>query len=295
MTRPRSSWLFVPGDSPRKIQKAIESDADVVILDLEDSVQTANKSLARVTVAQVLASTDAAARCFVRVNAKSFGQSSRDAKERLYEDLSVAQAAAGVVLPKCEGPKDVVDLASCIRSRMEIVAIVTETARGVQCLSDFREPIPGLCALMWGAEDLCADLFGKANRDEGGGYFGPYAHARDATLVAARAVGASAIDAVYTEFRDLVGLERECVSHRRLGFDAKAAIHPEQLPVIHKAYMATGEELIWAKRVLDAVKDGQGVAQLDGRMIDAPHVRQARQVLGHRAGQSPELTGSEQP
>ena len=282
MTGIRRSWLFVPGDSDAKIGKAFASAADVVIVDLEDAVGPTpeRKAVARrVTAAWLAAHPEHRARCHVRINGL--------APEVATLDLPVAidGGAAGVVLPKCEGPADVERLAALLDAMdggadTRIVAIVTETARGLQCLSDFRDPLPRLAGLMWGAEDLSADLQGTTNRDAATGeYLGPYRVARDACLIAARAVGVSAIDAVYPDFRDLAGLERESRAHRALGFDAKTAIHPAQLAVIAAAFSPTEADRAWATRVIAAFDGSAAVAQLDGVMLDVPHLRRARQIL----------------
>lgn len=287
MSAVRRSWLFVPGDSDAKIGKAFASAADVVIVDLEDAVGPTpeRKALARRVTADYLAAHPGhRERCYVRINGL--------APEFTTLDLPVALdgGAAGVVLPKCEGPPDVERLAALLDSEerrrsgganTRIVAIVTETARGLQCLPDFRDPLPRLVGLMWGAEDLSADLQGTTNRDVvGGEYLGPYRIARDACLIAARAVGVSAIDAVYPDFRDLDGLRRESLAHRALGFDAKTAIHPAQLAVIAEAFSPTAADRRWAERIIAAFGHDAAVAQLDGVMLDVPHLRRARSILG---------------
>jgi citrate lyase subunit beta/citryl-CoA lyase len=159
------------------------------------------------------------------------------------------------------------------------VAIVTETARGVQLLPEFRDTLPRLRALMWGAEDLCASLGGNTNRGPDGRYLSPYIAARDGCLFAARSLGVIAIDAVYTAFRDSAGLERECKDHGALGFDAKAAIHPAQLPVIEQALRPSAEQINWAEKVIRSFEESPGAAAMDGSMIDAPHLQRARNIL----------------
>ncbi len=280
----KRSWLFVPGDDEKKIAKAFASSADVVIVDLEDAVGPTPERKAnarRASRGYLDAHPEHRDRCFVRINGLAPDVA------RLDLPVAVDGGAAGVVLPKCEGPADVAKLASLLDAldggtgRTAIVAIVTETARGLQCLSDFRDPLPRLAGLMWGAEDLSADLGGTANRDAStGGYLGPYLHARDACLIAARAVGVSAIDAVYPDFRDVDGLGREARAHRVLGFDAKAAIHPAQLAAIDAAFAPTDADRAWAERVVAAFGSDAGVVQLDGVMLDVPHLRRARQILG---------------
>lgn len=284
----RRSWLFVPGDDEKKIGKAFASTADVVIVDLEDAVGPTpeRKAAARAVTRDWLAGhAGHRERCFVRINGLAPDLATLDVP------IAVDGGAAGVVLPKCEGPLDVAALTSLLDAhearaggaagRTAIVAIVTETARGLQCLPDFRDPLPRLAGLMWGAEDLSADLGGTTNRDPASGdYLGPYRHARDGCLIAARAVGVSAIDAVYPDFRDGGGLARETAAHRALGFDAKAAIHPAQLAVIDAAFAPTDADRAWAERVIAAFGQDAGVVQLDGVMLDVPHLRRARQILG---------------
>ena len=277
----KRSWLFVPGDDEKKIAKAFASTADVVIVDLEDAVGPTPERKAnarRVVAAYLAAHPDHRARCFVRINGLAPSFASLDLP------VAVDGCAAGVVLPKCEGPADVRALAALLDTmdgagELAIVGIVTETARGLQCLTDFRDPLPRLVGLMWGAEDLSADLQGTTNRDADKAYLSTYVHARDGCLIAARAVGVSAIDAVYPDFRDVDGLGVEARAHRALGFDAKSAIHPAQLAVIDAAFSPSEVDRAWAERVIAAFGSDAGVVQLDGVMLDVPHLRRARQIL----------------
>lgn len=279
------TWLFVPGDDRAKAAKAFERTQAQVILDLEDAIggsierRLAGREMIRVFLPMHPAYQ---ARCWIRVS------SLRDPDADL--EAAVAAGAAGVVLPKCEGPQAIsaVDALLTARERMyertigatRIVAIPTETALGVQMLSDFKSPLPRLAGLMWGAEDLCADLGGMSPRTQGGEYAGPYALARDACLLAARAAQCTAIDAVFVDFKDAEGLARECRAHKGFGFDAKAAIHPAQVPVIDVEFSPTAEEQRWAARVLEAIPEGGGAASVDGVMVDAPHRRRALHILG---------------
>lgn len=281
----KRTWLFVPADNAARIAKALASSADAVILDLEDGVghSSEGKDNARSVLARVLGQQGVdRSRCYVRINGLSGDGAALDIP------LAVAGGAAGIVLPKCEGPQDVLRLAELLgeaerrhphAAQASIVAIATETARGVQLLPSFQSALPRLEALMWGAEDLCSDLGGLSNRGPDGAYRGPYAAARDACLVAARAAGVSAIDAVYTAFRDVEGLRHECRAHRDLGFDAKAAIHPGQLGVIDASFCPTPAQVEWARRILQSFEDGGGATSIDGSMIDTPHLRQARKIL----------------
>ncbi|TDN61410.1 CoA ester lyase [Paraburkholderia sp. BL10I2N1] len=284
----KRTWLFVPADDEAKVAKALASSADAVILDLEDGVGRApgRKAGARTILTRVLERNDIdRTRCYVRLNALASHEIGLDIP------VAVAGGATGVVLPKCEGPADVMRLAELLSEAEQrcnrgnpasIVAIATETARGVQLLPTFLHALPRLEALMWGAEDLCSDLGGFSNRGLDGSYLGPYATARDSCLVAARAAGALAIDAVYTAFRDIDGLRRESEMHRSLGFDAKAAIHPAQLDTIKQSFRPTPAQIDWALRLMEFFAEGDGARALDGAMIDEPHVRLARKILESR-------------
>ncbi len=277
------SWLFVPGDSARKIERALAGDADALILDWEDAVAPTAKAAAReATVAALSAARPPAARCWVRVNAL--------ASAHFAADLAALPAAAlaGVVLPKACGPADLERLAQSLSAveaaggvpegRLAIVAIVTETAASVLSLGEFRKPVARLAGMMWGGEDLAGDLGVARNRDAGGAYRAPFRLARSLTLLAAAATECIAIDAVRVDFRDAEALAAECAEARADGFAAKAAIHPDQVGPINATFAATAEERAWAGRVVAALHDG-GLAVVDGRMVDAPHLRLARRIL----------------
>ena len=282
--RAARSWLFVPGDSLRKFERALQGEADALILDWEDAVAPAAKAAARTTTAAALAAArPAATRCWVRVNAL--------ASPWFADDLAALPAAAlaGVVLPKACGPADVEQLsraldtvearAGLVPGHLRIVTIVTETAASVLALAEFRRPLPRLAAMLWGGEDLAADLGVARNRDEGGRYRAPFQLARSLTLLAAAAAECSAIDAVCVDFADADLLALECTQARADGFTAKAAIHPNQVGPINRAFVATKDEQDWAERVVAALQDG-GLAVVDGKMVDAPHLRLARRILG---------------
>lgn len=282
MSRARS-WLFVPGDSARKIERALGSDADALIFDWEDAVAPAAKGAAReVTVASLAAARPLRARCWIRLNALDSPHFADD-----LASLPVA-AIAGVVLPKACGLGDLERLGVALDAAesaagpragdLGVVAIVTETAGSVLALGEFRRPVPRLAALMWGAEDLAGDLGVARNRDSSGTYRAPFRLARNMTLLAAAAAQCSAIDAVRVDFRDLDALATESCEARADGFTAKAAIHPDQIARINRAFAPTDEERVWAERVVTALAGG-GLAIVDGRMVDAPHLRLARRIL----------------
>ncbi|SEN80186.1 HpcH/HpaI aldolase/citrate lyase family protein [Palleronia pelagia] len=279
-TCPRS-WLFAPGDSARKMEKALGSGADAVIFDLEDSVAPDAKDAARARTAEALAAPVTGAGRWVRVNALDTGRTDADVA------ATVGGGPDGYVLPKCEGAEDIASLAAMIDGHgggtdLPIVVIATETARAVRNLAHADWSHPSLYAMAWGAEDLAADLGALANRDEGGAFLRPFLLARDTMLFAARAAGVAAIDTVFTDFRDDAGLRAEAAAAMTLGFAGKLAIHPAQVAAIHEAYTPTAAQVDWAERVVAALDGKAGVAQLDGRMIDQPHLRAARRILALR-------------
>ncbi|MFC6689240.1 HpcH/HpaI aldolase/citrate lyase family protein [Jhaorihella thermophila] len=281
---PFGTWLFVPGDDAKKLAKASACGADVVIFDLEDAVAPARKDVARSLTLAALRRREGGPARYVRVNELSSGRTAEDVGE------TIDGCPDGYVLPKCEGPEDIEALAAMIRAHRSdpqpgIVAISTETARAVRNLMRLDWAHPMLVGLAWGGEDLQADLGARSNRGESGEYLSPFVLARDLALLVARDAGVLAIDAVYTDFRDVAGLRGETQQSRRLGFDGKMAIHPAQLPVIRECLSPDADELDWARRVVALLEaSGTGVAELDGKMLDRPHLTLARRILGRGAG-----------
>jgi len=284
------SLLFVPADSERKLDRARQSHADALILDLEDSVVPANRAAARSQARAFLASSGSAGfRRYVRINPLASGVA--------LDDLVavVPERPDGILLPKCL-PADVrtldhylsaLEAASALApGATRVIAIATETPAAVLALAD---PAQGgyagvsarLEGITWGAEDLAAALGGH-NRRLDGVYDDTYRMARSLCLLAAAAAGATPIDTIYTDFRDEEGLAAECAAARRSGFTAKIAIHPAQIPVINKAFAMTEEELIWARKVVAAFAESPdaGTLAVDGKMVDRPHLTLARRLLG---------------
>jgi citrate lyase subunit beta/citryl-CoA lyase len=288
------SLLFVPGDSPKKLEKGLSSGADILLIDLEDSVALSAKQEARRVTAAFLAEQRATAgrpRLYVRVNGLTTGMIDADL------DGVMNAAPDGIVLPKAVGGADVAHLGAKLAVReaeyglddgaTRILAIATENAAGIFALGTFAGASHRLMGLTWGGEDLSADLGAEANRDENGAYTEPYRLARSLTLFGAAAAGIDAIDSVYTNFRDMAGLEAECRMARRDGFVAKMAIHPAQVPVINEAFTPSPEAIARAQAVLDAFKANPeaGVVGVEGEMLDRPHLLRAERLL-RRAGRS---------
>ena len=284
------SLLFVPAHDERKLAKGLLSGADALIIDLEDAVPEAEKPRARAMCAAFVAANRTAARLFVRVNALGTPHVDRDL------EAVMASAPYGIVLPKSECGSDVAALGAKIdalerRCGLEVGAtrtlpIVTETAASLFGLGTYaRDAGARLCAMMWGGEDLAADIGAVANRDGQGAYTAPYELARTLTLAAAAAAQVAAVDAVFTNFKDDAGLMAEAADALRDGFSAKAAIHPGQVGPINTAFTPSDADLQWARRVVEAFASNpsSGALALDGRMLDRPHLRSAQRVLS-RAG-----------
>lgn len=271
MTEPRS-WLFVPADSEKKIVKALESDADAVIFDLEDSVAPSEKARAR----DILKSLDKSANGperWVRINPLG--------SEYLKDDISVfaSPAFAGVVLPKAESGEDVAELAHRT-GNLPIHAIVTETAASLFGLLSYRGRST-LRAMSWGAEDLSAALGASSKYDEAGELTFTYRLARSLCLAGAVAAGVQPIDGVFADFRDEAGLSAEARAAAREGFTGKLAIHPAQVARINAAFTPTSEEVAHARAIVDAfaAQPDAGVLSIAGRMVDKPHLTQAQRLL----------------
>lgn len=300
------SWLFVPGDSERKQAKALESGADALILDLEDSVDPAQLPAARSLVRQLLAarSVQFTPQLWVRINAPQ-GRRWREDLAAVFGPAGKGKrkgaghpAPAGVVLPKVSGPQEIAQVASHLSAlekargvapgAVRMLVIATETPQGLLSLPQYpvalaaqRAVVARLAGLTWGAEDLSAALGATGKRDAAGALTFTFALARSACLLAAAALGVQAIDGVQVDFRNAAGLTAELAEARRDGFSGKLAIHPAQVAAINSAFTPTEEERTHARRVLAAfaAAGGAGVASLDGQMIDRPHLVAAQRVL----------------
>jgi citrate lyase subunit beta / citryl-CoA lyase len=264
------------------MQKAATSGADVVIFDLEDAVHPEAKVQARSLVAEILQAPAGSPKRYVRVNALD--------TEWCSADLEAVLPARpdGIMLPKPNGPGDLKRLSDLIErwevagreQQTKIIAVCTETPAATLSLAAQSWAHPRLAGLLWGGEDLAAAIGASANRDGGGAYTAPFAFARSLCLFAARAAGVAPIDAVFTDFRDSAGLIRETEAGRRDGYSAKAAIHPAQIETINRSFTPSEEERAWAARVIAAFSESHsGVLQLDGVMLDAPHLSQAKRII----------------
>ena len=282
------SLLFIPGHSAKMMAKANSSGADVVIFDLEDAVHPDSKPAARQLVADALANrANGSPAGYVRVNALDSAWCAGDL------EAVMPARPDGIMLPKPEGPEDLHRL-DALMTRWErpgattrIIAVCTETPAATLSLAAKSWAHPRLAGLLWGGEDLSAAIGASANRDENGQYTAPFAMARGLCLLAARAAGVAPIDAVFTDFRDNDKLKRETDAARRDGFSAKAAIHPLQVDIINRCFTPTDDERRWSERVIAAFEaSDSGAVQIDGIMLDAPHLAQARRIMASLASRS---------
>ena len=283
------SWLFVPGDSERKLEKAASGEADALILDLEDSVSDTRRPIARDLVRAFLQARQDRARqqLWVRVNPLDTPMA--------LADLAAVTAGApdGICLPKPTSAADVNRLAhylSALEAReglavgsTRILSVATETAASLLTFHTYLDrPTPRLAAMTWGGEDLAAALGASDNRHPvSGDYDDPFRLARSLCLAAARAIGAQPVGTVHVDFRDRAGLEAACLRDRRAGFVGKMAIHPDQSAVINRAFTPSDEEIAHARRVIELFErnPGMGTVGMDGRVLDMPHLKQARNLV----------------
>ena len=282
MTAP--CMLFVPGNRPDRYLKAQQSAAGALILDLEDSVPPAAKNEARQQVAGMLVAQPAHQQIWVRVNPADTGL--------LLQDLAAVVPAKpfGVVLPKCAGRTSLAPLCHQLDAlevafgiapgSIRVLAIATETAAAMFQLGELAGVAERLWGITWGAEDLAADIGAQTNR-VAGELTEPYRLARSLCLYAAAAAGVRAVDTVSVAINAAEAVHAESVQARRDGFVAKMAIHPSQIEPINTAFTWSAQERAWAERVVAAfaAQPAAGALQLDGQMVDMPHLRLARRIL----------------
>ncbi len=279
------SYLFVPADEPRKVQKALASAADAVILDLEDAVLPERKVEARAALVQTLAGlpTARAGRPVIFVRANSFQTAwFKDDIEHLTN-----QAVAGFVLPKVKRSADVEEAARLLYAaerrqglpsgHFELLPMV-ETALGLQQVASIAGG-PRVSRLVFGALDMANDLGMSWQPD-----FQQFLYQRSRLVVASRVANLHPpVDGVWPRIDDLAGLEADCQAARMLGILGRTLIHPAHIEVTNRVFSPTAEEVAWAQQVVDATAEaaarGQAVAKVDGTMIDRPVTERARRIL----------------
>lgn len=270
------SLLFVPGDRPERMEKALGCGADALILDLEDAVAPERKPAAREAVASFLKQAGRNVALFVRINPLDSGLAEDDLAAVLDHNPS------GIVLPKAEGAASINRLDRRMAgSHALILPVATETPAAIFLMGTYGGVTSRLCGITWGAEDLPAAIGATTSRNDDGSYTAPYEMARALTLFGAHAAGVAAIETVYPAFKDLDGLAAYAARANRDGFTGMLAIHPTQIPVINAAFTPSESAIAHAKAIVDAfaANPGAGALQVDGKMVDAPHLKQARRIL----------------
>lgn len=273
----RRSLLYCPGDDREMMEKAVETAADAVIFDLEDAVAPDAKAEARRTVRSMLDSLDdPEPDVAVRIN--PYGRSGREDADAVVGDVDSPPDA--VLLPKVNGAETVEALFERLgRLASEPIGIVplVETAEGVAA-ADGIAAASGVDAVAFGDQDFTADIGATVTDDKTESLY-----ARQRVVVAAAAAGVDAFDTVYTDIRDLDGLQEQAEFVAGLGFDGKLAVHPDQIPVINAAFTPASDRLEWAETVLAererAEAEGVGAFTVDGQMIDPPLVERAESVI----------------
>lgn len=279
------SWLFAPGDSPKKMGKAATGDADIAIFDLEDAVVPEAKAEARGMVREAIEEHEGSrARLWVRVNPL-------DGPYTL-EDLAAVMPArpGGIMLPKAVSRADVETLDKYVsalevangieRGSTPVIALVTEVAQAMFHTGGYAGA-PRLAAMTWGAEDLADSIGASSNTGPDGEYGFTYEMARSLCLLGAAAAGVPAIDTIQGDFRDLDRLRKRAERVRREGYRGMLAIHPAQVPVINEAFTPAAEELAEAREIVALFEANPGVGTIGykGGMLDRPYLSRARQLL----------------
>jgi citrate lyase subunit beta/citryl-CoA lyase len=284
---PLRSLLFVPGDSERKLAKAVAGPADALILDLEDAVSADRIDIARGMVREFLRAHSDRSRqqLWVRINPIS--------SDKALGDLAAIMPGApdGIMLPKADSAAETITLGhflSALEAReglrpqsTHILPVATETPRAMFALGSYHGASARLIGLTWGAEDLSTAVGASTNRLLDGEYEFTYKLARSLCLLGAKGAGIAAIDTIWANFRDAPGLKADAEAARRAGFSGKIAIHPDQIEVINAAFTPDAKDVEFARRVVEgfAAAGGAGAIQLDGKMLDKPHLTQAEQLL----------------
>jgi citrate lyase subunit beta/citryl-CoA lyase len=287
------TWLFVPGDSEKKLSKGATTGADALIIDLEDSVAASRRPVGRGLTREYLLTADRSiCQLYVRINPL-------DTHDALL-DLAgiIAGKPDGLILPKAQTVEDsnrlsyyldALEVANGMeQGSVKIFPIATETPGAMLTLDGYRNVNARVSGLSWGAEDLSAAIGASTNQDENGNLSAPYILARSLCLMAAHAAGVQAVDTVHTDFRDDEGLRQSSNYARRDGFSGKIAIHPNQVQIINDAFTPSAEEIAHARAVIDifAANPEAGTLSMDGKMLDKPHLTQAERVVAfaQRAG-----------
>lgn len=273
------SWLYVPGDDSRKLEKATSADADIVVLDLEDAVAADRKAAGRDAVRGALDAFDyGRSRRYVRLNAATTPHWRADI------EATIEAGPDGYVLAKASRPDDVRRVADAIRELAasaeapHLAVIVTEDVEGFFAAGETMVADDLVDTALWGSEDLSASIGAWTVKDADGELLDVFRTVRSMTLLAAARAGVDLIDTPYLTIGDLAGLRQEARAVARMGFAGKQAIHPEQIAVINDAFVPDDDEVRHARELVAAF-DGHAVVRVDDAMADAPHLVRARMIL----------------
>ncbi len=271
--RIRRSRLYIPGNNPSIMQNIAVFGADTVILDLEDAVAPPEKDAARVLVKYCLENVDfGETERGVRINPLDTPFGKKDLEMVLSSSVDI------IFLPKTESPENVKELCSIIGDREIAISPIIETAKGVLNAYEIASSDPRVVMLCFGAEDFTRDIGAERTR-EGKELF----WARSMIVMGAKAAGIQASDTVFSDINDVEGLIEETKFARSLGFDGKGLIHPSQIEPVHNVFSPTKEEIEYAKKVVNALKEaeekGLGVIALGRKMIDRPVAERAKRIL----------------
>ncbi|TCU55765.1 citrate lyase subunit beta/citryl-CoA lyase [Novosphingobium sp. PhB57] len=279
------SWLFAPGDSEKKMTKAMEGEADIVLIDLEDAVAPDSKAAARPMVHDFIAANpDQRGRLWVRINPL-------DGPHTLDDLVAIMPARpGGIMLPKVYGRQDVetldryleaLEVANGIeQGSTPVIVLITETAEAMFHTGNYKGA-PRVVALTWGAEDLADSIGASSNKNADGSYSFTYELARSLTVLGAATAGVTAIETISADFKDLEALKARAEKVRRDGYRGMMAIHPAQIPVINEAFTPTEAEIAEAQEIVDvfAANPGVGAIGWKGGMLDRPYLARAERLL----------------
>jgi len=278
--------FFIPGGNEKMLAKAGSIAADLIIFDLEDSVLPSEKRQARKLVQSILKDNSNGKQTLaVRVNAMD--------TPHLKDDLDAVMSGRPdiIMLPKLESGEQLIQLSALLdqlesensikAGNTKVIGITAETPRGIFGFDSINNTSNRLVGLSWGPEDLATELGATANRDPQGNFLPPFELVRTLCLAKAKELGVQALDTVFTEVDNPEGLEAECASARRIGYTGKLAIHPSQVDLINQAFSPTQDEMDNAKLIIElfAANPGKGALQLDGKMVDIPHLKSAKRLL----------------
>jgi citrate lyase subunit beta / citryl-CoA lyase len=282
------SLLFVPADGGSKLDKAMASGADAVIIDLEDSIAPERKAAARQACLEYLKSVSPKTerpRLLVRINGLETG----------HTDADLAAVVPGrpdaILFPKAEGGESLVHvdakltaqeaIAGLPEGSIKVVAQTVESALGLFLAGTFRDTSTRLIGMTWGPEDLSSEIGAEANREADGSLTEPYRLARSMCLFGAAAARVPAIETIHVDFRNLDALRRDTEIAKRDGFTGRLAIHPAQVPVINEVFTPSAEQIEKAKAIVAAfaAKPGAGTVGIEGKMYDRPHLVKAQRLL----------------